>query len=126
MLIKAVYQAIPMYSMSVFKFLKELYSDLQAMLRRFWWGHSPDSRKLYLMNHNKLCESKLIGGTGFCDLESFNLALLARQVWRLVQDGSVFVSRLLKAKYSPKRGILDAYLGHRPSFTWHSLWLDGL
>jgi len=121
-LIKAIAQAILAYSMSVFKFPKELYSDSQAMLRRFWWVHSPYSRKLHLVNHNKLCESKLAGGMGFCDLESFNLVLLACQVWWLVQDGSSFVFRLLKARYFPDHGILDADLGYRPSFTWCSLW----
>ena len=32
------------------------------------------------------------------------------------------VYRVLKAVYFPRCGLMEAPLGHRPSFTWHSLW----
>ena len=37
-LIKAVAQAIPTYTMSVFKLPDSLCKDLTSMIRNFWWG----------------------------------------------------------------------------------------
>ena len=98
-LIKAVAQAIPTYVMSVFKFSKELCHTIQSSIIRFWWGHSGADRKIRWVNSNKLCWSKEDGGLSFRDMESFNDALLAKQFWRLLKDGSSLVAHLLKAKY---------------------------
>lgn len=45
-MIKAVVQSIPAYSISVFKLLVGLCKDIEAMIRRFWWG-SGDSKKIH-------------------------------------------------------------------------------
>ena len=39
------------------------------------------------------------GGLGFRDLEAFNLALLAKQIWRIITNRNMLVSKILKAKY---------------------------
>ena len=38
-MIKAVVQSMPVYSMSVFKLPVSLYKDIEAMVRKFWWGN---------------------------------------------------------------------------------------
>ena len=45
-LIKAVAQAIPTYTMSCFKLLDALCDELTSMLRNFWWGQKEDARKI--------------------------------------------------------------------------------
>ena len=66
-MIKAVVQAIPMYSMSVFKLPRGLCKDIEAMIRKFWRGQG-DVKKIYWVKWNTLCSSKSVGGMGFRDI----------------------------------------------------------
>ncbi|XP_042944607.1 uncharacterized protein LOC122278487 [Carya illinoinensis] len=61
------------------------------------------------------------GGLGYKDLKAFNLAMLAKQSWRMIQDPSSLVSRVLKQKYFNAGELLDAKLGAGPSFAWRSI-----
>ena len=45
-MIKAVVQSIPVYSMSVFKLPVGLCKDNEAMIRKFWWGYG-DAKKIH-------------------------------------------------------------------------------
>ena len=45
-LIKAVVQAIPTYTMSCFKIPNALCEDLTSMTRNFWWGQRKDEKKI--------------------------------------------------------------------------------
>ena len=45
-LIKAVAQAIPTYTMSVFKLLDTLCDEMTSMIHAFWWGHSNGKKKM--------------------------------------------------------------------------------
>jgi hypothetical protein len=56
----------------------------------------------------KLCYPKSEGGMGFRDFHSFNLSMLAKQVWRLVNDPESLCARVLRAKYYPHGDILKA------------------
>lgn len=58
---------------------------------------------------------------GFRDLESFNLAILARQGWRILKQPNSLLAKLLKAKYFSSTSFLKANAGHNPSYTWRSL-----
>ncbi|KAK9997418.1 hypothetical protein SO802_022104 [Lithocarpus litseifolius] len=66
-------------------------------------------------------ELKACGGMGFKILKCFNMALLAKQWWRLqlAQDSLVF--RVLKAKYFPSCDFIYASLGLNPSYTRRSI-----
>jgi hypothetical protein len=67
---------------------------------------------------------KFLGGLRFRDLELFNLALLARQAWRVLQEPMPLSARILKAAYLPNSSILEATLGSHPSQIWWAI-LDG-
>ena len=58
---------------------------------------------------------------GFCDLHAFNLALLAKQAWKLVQKTDSLFYRIYKARYFPNSTFLDAEMDHNPSYVWRSL-----
>ncbi|KAG7960287.1 hypothetical protein I3843_10G116000 [Carya illinoinensis] len=85
-LIKAVVQAIPTYTISCFKLLKVFCKEIE--------------------------------GLGFRDLETFNLALLAKQGWRLLHSqGSLFASIFKANIYEAKAVIKTGSL-------WHIGWVD--
>jgi len=74
------------------------------------------------MKWDKLTLHKSRGGLGFRDMEAFNLSMFGKQSWKLLTDSNSLLTRVLKAKYFPRRDFLDAPLGHNPSYTWRSLW----
>ncbi|KAG7960002.1 hypothetical protein I3843_10G099000, partial [Carya illinoinensis] len=69
-----------------------------------------------------MCQRKSLGGMGFKDLRSFNLALLAKQGWRLPQDENSLMHKLFKAKYFPNIAFMQAGLGGNPSYAWRGIW----
>ena len=78
-LIKAVTQAVPSYTMSCFKLPNALCDGMTRMVRQFWWGQVKNEKKVAWMSWDKMCLPKDKGGMGFRDLKSFNLTLLAKQ-----------------------------------------------
>ena len=90
-LLKAVIQAIPTYSISVFMLPQSLCLEINSLMSRLWWGHQ-DKAQVHWMSWKRLGESKANGGTGFRDLEIFNQALLAKQAWRLWKSSDSFLS----------------------------------
>ena len=107
-LIKAVAQATPTYTMSCFKLLDSLCMDLNSMVRNFWWGQKENERKMTWISWDKLCQRKSEGELGFKDLRAFNLALLAKQGWRSIQNPSSLLHKVLKAKYFKSASFLEA------------------
>ena len=69
----------------------------------------------------KMCVPKEKGGMGFRDLHCFNLALLAKQCWRLLCEPESLCARVLKAKYFPNVELLQATLKNGSFFTWQSI-----
>ena len=55
-LIKAVAQAIPTYTMGCFKLPNFLYEELTNMVRNFWWGQKKEEKKTAWLSWEKMCE----------------------------------------------------------------------
>lgn len=60
------------------------------------------------MKWQRLCEPKGEGGLGFKDLYAFNLALFAKQGWRLLQLPNSLVVLLFKSSVYPTNEFLQA------------------
>ncbi|XP_023880426.1 uncharacterized protein LOC111992797 [Quercus suber] len=117
-LIKAVAQAVPTYMMSCFQLPKSLYDDLEKMVRSFRWGQKHQEPKMAWVGWKTMCKLKSQGGMGFRNLKAFNLALLAKQAWRILSNLSTFVARILRANGTRWR-VGNGLLIH----IWEGKWL---
>lgn len=121
-LLKAVIQSIPTYTMLVFRLPKTLVREINVMMSKFWWRFKENTQKISWMDWQGLGRSKNRGGLGFRELESFNSTLLAKQWWRLIQFPNSLAASVIKGKYYSGESFMDSNLGKRPSFAWRSIW----
>ncbi|CAM8999722.1 unnamed protein product [Rhodiola kirilowii] len=119
-LIKSVLQAIPIYAMSCFKIPVLLCKKIVGDVLNFWWNNKK-RRGIHWVRADELLKDKEEGGLGFRKMELMNLALLAKQGWRLLTEPDLLVSRLFKAKYYPNSEVYNATIGRRPSYAWRGI-----
>ena len=66
--------------------------------------------------------SKAQGGMGFRNLHAFNLAMLSKQAWRILNNPNNLMVCMYKARCFPYDDIMEAKLGHNPSYAWQSIY----
>ncbi|XP_043806632.1 uncharacterized protein LOC122721785 [Manihot esculenta] len=69
-----------------------------------------------------MAKHKSDGGLGFKILHKFNLAMLGKQGWHIINRPQSLVARVLKARYFSTQSFFEAPLGSNPSFLWRSIW----
>lgn len=93
------------------------------MMNSFWWkSNSTSSKGIRWLAWERMSMSKKGGGLGFRDLHGFNLALLGKQCWNLVNNPNSLVAKVLKARYFPNCSLLQATRGGGSSYTWSGIW----
>ncbi|XP_062014406.1 uncharacterized protein LOC133730919 [Rosa rugosa] len=122
-LIKSVALAVPAYPMTVFKFPVSLCNQINSSLANFWWGTSA-TKGIHWKSWTLLGLPKPDGGMGFRNIADFNLALLAKQAWRLHSNPDALWVRVLKNRYFPNSSFWEAARGSSPSWAWSSI-LEG-
>lgn len=119
-MIKAVAQAIPTFAMGCFDLTKGLCDKISAMIAKFWWSQQ-DKEKMHWLNWDKLTKPKEEGGLGFRDIYAFNVAMLAKQEWRLLTNPNSLCARVLTARYYPDGDVLKAKPKNNMLYTWRSI-----
>jgi hypothetical protein len=105
----------------VFKIPKSPCKEINDAMYAFWWGDTEEQKKLHWFAWWRICIPMKIGGMGLRDLYSFNLAMLAKQVRRLVTNPDSLCAQVLKAKYYPHGDILKAGPKQGSSYSWQSI-----
>lgn len=120
-LLKAVALALPTYTMSCFLIPKTICKKIASLMSDFWWKTNKESKGMHWRNWDYLCRPKDKGGFGFKDLEAFNIALLGKQLWRMITHPTSLLARVFKSRYFRDTDPLNATLGSRPSVAWRSI-----
>jgi hypothetical protein len=120
-LIKAVAQAIPVYAMACFDLTKSLCDEISSMIGRYWWSNMDKENKIHWVSWENMTKPKKDGGLGFGDLYYFNLAMLAKQSWRILKNSTSLCAQVLAAKYFPDRDLLNAEAKSGISYCWRSI-----
>ncbi|CAN1336742.1 Uncharacterized mitochondrial protein AtMg00310 [Linum perenne] len=94
--------------MSCFLLQEYLTNKMDSRLRAFFWGGSINRKSIHWIKRAILTKPKLEGGLGFKDFRTFNLALLAKQGWRLIQEDEKPWEKLLKGLYFNDTDFLQA------------------
>jgi hypothetical protein len=76
---------------------------------------------MHWLSWELLSKPKREGGLGFRDLYGFNVAMLARQAWRMLMNPNSLCARVLKARYFPTTSILEATVVPGISYSWRSI-----
>lgn len=114
-------QAIPTYPINVFKLPVSVCKEIDAMLAKFWWGQKEDETKMHWVSQRSLGMTKWEGGRGFRNLQDFNLALLAKQTWRILHEPNALWVKVLMGRYFPNGNFLEATKRGRASWAWASI-----
>lgn len=122
LLIKVVLQVIPLYTMSCFLLPSSLCKDMEVIIAKFWWQKKSGQKGLHWCTWESLCKPKSEGGMGFQNLSKFNVALLAKLGWRLLENPTSLSARIIHAKYYHNTNFLVAPLGSNLSLIWRSIW----
>ena len=106
--IRSVIQALPVFTMSIFKFSASICEDLSQIIHNFWC-EDEKNRKNTLLAWDKLTRPEGEGGMGFRDLGLFNQTLLAKQACQLLIFFRSLCAKLMKAKHYPRATFLTHF-----------------
>ncbi|XP_031131836.1 uncharacterized protein LOC116033219 [Ipomoea triloba] len=108
--------------MGVFLLPVGLCKEIEKVMNSFWWkGGKRENKGIHWKSWDKLCHPKKWGGMGFRSLRDFNLAMLSKQSWRLINNQTSLAAQIFRARYYPNSSFLEAKLGTNSSFIWSSL-----
>ncbi|XP_028080203.1 uncharacterized protein LOC114281810 [Camellia sinensis] len=86
-LIKSILFSMQVYWSSLFILPKKIVSDIESILRSFFWSGVEMKKHSAKIAWKYICRNKSEGGLGFKDLEVWNKATIAKHVWYLFSGG---------------------------------------
>lgn len=85
--------------MSVFKLPRKLCKNIASMMSNFLMEPPTQKKEHSLEKWEQLETSKACGGLGFRNIETFNNAMLSKQLWRVLKAPNSLVAWIFKHKY---------------------------
>ncbi|PNX54306.1 ribonuclease H, partial [Trifolium pratense] len=99
-MIKSVLQIIPAYVMSMFILPSSFIDDIEKMINVFWCGcGNGNSKCIHWLAWERLVCPKDKEALDFRNFEAFNMAMVAKQAWNILQNLDTLVARLIKTRW---------------------------
>ncbi|XP_028193184.1 uncharacterized protein LOC114378756 [Glycine soja] len=87
----------------------------------FLWGGGSDQKKISWIRWEKVCLPKERGGLGIKDINTFNMDLLGKWKWHLLQNQGELWAKVLESRYGGWRGLDDEARAANESTWWRDL-----
>ena len=107
--------------MGVFQLQVKLCDELNSLCGKFWWGQVGNEKKIHWKSWDSFAQPKKEGRMSFRDLRHFNLAMLAKQGWRLLKNHDSLMFKCSKARYFPRCNFLHTDDSPNSSYVWKSM-----
>lgn len=110
--------------MSVVLLLFDTTREIEREMNGYWWGREGErSKGIRWKSWEALYVPKKWGGMRFRKFHDFNISMLAKQAWRLIQHPNSLIVKLFKSIYYLRNSFVYAsfWVGTRPSFIWRSI-----
>ncbi|XP_010468536.1 PREDICTED: uncharacterized protein LOC104748626 [Camelina sativa] len=120
-MVKSVAMAVPTFVMSCYRLPKTITSKLTSAVANFWWSTNGQSGGMHWIAWERLYCSKQLGGLGFKRVDDFNTALLAKQLWKLIEFPDSLFARVFKSRYYRNSDPMDPIRSYSPSYGWRSI-----
>ena len=120
-MIRSIMLALPTYVMFTFLLPLKICENLASAIAQFWWSSNPPKRGIHWAKWEKVCLPKEESEIGFHMIHEFNLALLTKQLWRLVQFLDSLVVRVLRGRYYRLSSPLRVDTATNSSYVWTSI-----
>ena len=120
-LIQSVLTSIPIFFFSFFRIPQSVATKLVKIQRVFLWGGEHDQKKIAWISWEKVCLPKERGGLGIKDVKAFNIALLGKWKWHLLNHHQELWIKVVESKYGGWRGLEEGDRVASQSLWWRDL-----
>ena len=98
-----------------------MVDKLVRLQRRFIWGGGPDQKTIAWIRWETVCLPKEKGGLDIKDINNFNISLLGKWEWNLIQHKGELWATILESKYGGWRGLAEVDRVVHESIWWRDL-----
>ena len=104
-LINSYLSSIPTYAMGLYLLPEGIHQKMDSIRDKFYWASLSSKRKYHMIRWRNLAFPKEFGGLGFTETRAFNIALLAKWIFKLESKEKSLCLDLLRNKYMRDRGF---------------------
>ncbi|XP_026428196.1 uncharacterized protein LOC113324069 [Papaver somniferum] len=100
--VQSVLCSIPIYNMSVYKWLASILEVYEKIIRKFLWTGDVEKRKFKTILWKRVCKPYEEGGLGIKRLEVINRSLLMKMLWKILnsdREWALFFDAKFQNKY---------------------------